>query len=121
MIYGPCSLAAHLAFYPTLLKPYLFNRARPSCKSSLINVLWFGIIFIGRRGTWFYLVFVCFYYFLQVSGWLLHSCIILKFIVYLIAFLFFMIMSVSPIRGSWGICFEFLSIATTSRNYLTEL
>lgn len=46
------------------------------------------------------LVFVCFYYFLQISRWLLHSCIILKFIVYLIAFLFFMIMSVLPIRGS---------------------
>lgn len=51
MIYGPCSLAAHVAFYPALLKPYLFSRARPSCSSSLISVLWFGIIFIGRRGN----------------------------------------------------------------------
>lgn len=91
----PCSLLSGLLWNP-----------KPSAEQGhTAEACWsvpffFDIISPEQRGAWFYLGFVCFYYFLQLSGWLLHSCIILKFIVYLIAFLFFMIMSVLPIRGS---------------------
>lgn len=118
MIYEHCSLDT-MCIYLAPIKHEFFPWANLNWWISVISIFpfwyylyWWGVV---------YLVFVCFYYFLQISVWLLHSCIILKFIVYLIAFLFFMIMSVMPIRGYQGICFEFLSIATTSRNYLTEL
>lgn len=119
MIYEHCSLDT-MCIYLTPQNTNSFPEQIWIGESQWSAFFHFDIISTGVGGV-VYLVFVCFYYFLQISVWLLHSCIILKFIVYLIAFLFFMIMSVMPIRGYQGICFEFLSIATTSRNYLTEL
>lgn len=98
MIYGHCTLAVHVHFFffaVSRMWSLWWVGLCPWCL--LFGVFWLQSYLFRGRGQF---SFVCFYYFLQISGWLLPPCIILKFIAYLIALLFFMIMSVLPIRGS---------------------